>query len=439
MGQPERRRDAAELGPPANGRDSPLRQVRRGVGPPAPPWLRSGDRASSGHVCRAPGELHQRRRPSPLPASAEPDPASVEGRLGGALRAGCRARPEPRLPGHLPHPARAGGSAAGSRSRAHTRVDRTCPPVNQVYNDPIGHWVVVVAAMALLLFVVLTATAYTVWFERVGLGRLQRRPGPNRVGPFGLMQLAADGIKLAFKESFVPAKTDKIIYVIAPAIGVAAAFLAWSVIPIGLWYNVQYWIADVNVGILVIFAVSSLNVYAIVLGGYASNNKYSLLGGLRSAAQLISYEMALGLALVPTFMIAGSLRLRDIVEYTVHWGPYTGPIPLIILTPIGFLIYLISATAETNRTPFDLPEAEQELIGGFLTEYSGLKFTMYYLAEYLNVITVATLAVLLFFGGWYLWIVPPVIAFLLKVVLVVFLYIWLRGTFPRLQIGRAHV
>jgi len=307
--------------------------------------------------------------------------------------------------------------------------------VNDLYNNPIGHWVVVVVtiAMTLLLVVVLTATAYTVWFERVALGRIQRRPGPNRVGPFGLMQLAADGIKLAFKESFVPAKTDKIIYVIAPAIGVAAAFLAWSVIPIGLWYNVQYWIADVNVGILVIFAVSSLNVYAIVLGGYASNNKYSLLGGLRSAAQLISYEMALGLALVPTFMIAGSLRLRDIVEYTVHWGPYTGPIPLIILTPIGFLIYLISATAETNRTPFDLPEAEQELIGGFLTEYSGLKFTMYYLAEYLNVITVAALATLLFFGGWYLWVVPPVFAFFIKVVLVVFLYIWLRGTYPRLR------
>jgi len=305
--------------------------------------------------------------------------------------------------------------------------------VNDLYNNAIGHWVVVIVAMALLLFVVLTATAYTVWFERVALGRIQRRPGPNRVGPWGLMQLAADGVKLAFKESFVPQKTDRVIYVLAPTIGVAAAFLAWSVIPIGLWYNVTYWVADVNVGILIIFAVSSLNVYAIVLGGYASNNKYSLLGGLRSAAQLISYEMALGLALVPTFMIAGSLRLRDIVEYTVSWGPYHGPIPLILLTPIGFIIYLISATAETNRTPFDLPEAEQELIGGFLTEYSGLKFTMYYLAEYLNVITVSTLAVLLFFGGWYLWSIPPVFAFLIKVVIVIFVYIWLRGPFPRLR------
>jgi NADH-quinone oxidoreductase subunit H len=305
--------------------------------------------------------------------------------------------------------------------------------VNQLYSDPVGHWVVVVVAMALLLFVVLTATAYTVWFERVALGRIQRRPGPNRVGPFGLLQLAADGIKLAFKESFVPEKTDKIIFVAAPMIGVAAAFLAWSVIPIGLWYNVQYWVADVNVGVLVILAVSSLNVYAIFLGGYSSNNKYSLLGGLRSSAQLISYELAMGLSLVPTFMIVGSLRLRDIVQYTVSWGPYHGPLPLIILTPIGFLIYMISATAETNRTPFDLPEAEQELIGGFLTEYSGLKFTMYYLAEYLGVITVSALATLLFFGGWYLWIVPPVLAFFLKVVLVIFLYIWLRATFPRLR------
>ena len=305
--------------------------------------------------------------------------------------------------------------------------------MNQVYNDPIGHWVVIVVAMALLLFVVLTATAYTVWFERVALGRIQRRPGPNRVGPFGLLQLAADGIKLAFKESFVPEKTDKVLYVAAPAIAVAAAFLAWAVIPIGLWYNVQYWIADVNVGILLIFAVSSLNVYAIVIGGYASNNKYSLLGGLRSAAQLISYEVSLGLSLVPTFMIVGSLRLRDIVEYTVHWGPYAGPLPLIILTPIGFIIYLISAVAETNRAPFDLPEAEQELIGGFLTEYSGLKFVMYYLAEYVNMITVSALATLLFFGGWFLWGVPPVLAFLLKVILFLFLYIWLRGTFPRLR------
>jgi NADH-quinone oxidoreductase subunit H len=305
--------------------------------------------------------------------------------------------------------------------------------VNDLYNNSIGHWVVVIVAMAVLLFGLLTATAYTVWFERVALGHIQRRPGPNRVGPFGLLQLAADGLKLAFKESFVPAKTDRIVYLVAPAIAVAAAFLAWAVIPISLWYNVQYWVADLNIGILLVFAVSSLNVYAIVLGGYASNNKYSLLGGLRAAAQLISYEMSLGLSLVPTFMIVGSLRLQDIVNYTVHWGPYTGPIPLVLLTPIGFVLYITSAVAETNRTPFDLVEAEQELIGGFLTEYSGLKFTMYYLAEYTNVITVSVLATLLFFGGWYLWVIPPPLAFLLKVILLLFLYIWLRGTFPRLR------
>jgi NADH-quinone oxidoreductase subunit H len=309
--------------------------------------------------------------------------------------------------------------------------------VNQIYNDPIGHWVVVTVAIALLLFVVLTVTAYTVWFERVALGHIQRRPGPNRVGPWGLLQLAADGVKLAFKESFVPAQTEKRLFVIAPTIAVAAAFLSWAVIPIGIWDyygpKVTYWIADVNVGVLLIFAFSSLNVYAIVIGGYASNNKYSLLGGLRSAAQLISYEMALGLSLVPTFMIVGSLRLRDIVDYTVHWGWYNGPIPLIVLTPIGFVIYLMAAVAETNRAPFDLPEAEQELIGGFLTEYSGLKFVMYYLAEYINMITVSALAALLFFAGWYLWIVPPILAFVLKIVLFLFLYIWLRGTFPRLR------
>jgi NADH-quinone oxidoreductase subunit H len=294
-------------------------------------------------------------------------------------------------------------------------------------------WAIVIIGMALLLFVILTATAYAVWLERVTLGHIQRRPGPNRVGPFGLMQSAADGIKLAFKESFIPAKTDKVLYVIAPAIAVVAAVLAWAVIPLGIWYNVQYWVADINIGILLILAVSALNVYAIMLGGYSSNNKYSLLGGLRSAAQLISYEMSLGLSLVPTFLIVGSLRLRDIVDYTVTWGPYHGPIPLILLTPVGFVIYLMSAVAETNRAPFDLPEAEQELIGGFLTEYSGLKFVMYYIAEYLNMITVSALATILFLGGWYLWFVPPPLAFLLKVLLFLFLYIWLRATLPRLR------
>src|SRR5207237_10073791 len=173
--------------------------------------------------------------------------------------------------------------------------------------------------------------AYTVFFERVAIGRIQRRPGPNRVGPGGLLQMAADGVKLVFKESFAPKGVDRVMYVLAPAIAVIAAFLAWSVIPVGIWFGFYFWIADVNIGVLVIFAVSAMNVYAIMLGGYSSNNKYSLLGGLRSAAQLISYEMALGLSLVPTFIIVGSLRLQDIANYSVHLGPLQ--LPLLVITP----------------------------------------------------------------------------------------------------------
>ena len=310
----------------------------------------------------------------------------------------------------------------------------TPPDPFGLYTGSISHWVIVVVGMLLVVFVILTAAAYTVWFERVGLGRLQRRPGPNRVGPYGLMQLAADGVKMIFKESFAPRDVDKVIYVIAPAIIVTAAFLAWAVIPFGIWQNFSYWIADLNIGILLIFATSSMNAYALLLGGWSSNSKYSLLGGLRAAAQLISYEMSLGLSLVPIFMIVGSLRLQDIANYSVHWGPYHGPLPLVILAPLSFVIYLISAVAETNRTPFDLPEAEQELVGGYLTEYSGLKFLCFYLGEYVNMITVAVLASLIFFAGWHpTFGGPAFLSFLVKVVFFLFLYIWLRNTLPRLR------
>jgi len=248
------------------------------------------------------------------------------------------------------------------------------------------------------------------------------------------MQLAADGVKLVFKESFAPRDVDPLLYVLAPAIMVVAAFLAWAVIPIGLSSGFTYWIANLNIGILLVFAVSSMNAYAILLGGWASNSKYSLLGGLRAAAQLISYEMSLGLSLVPIFMIVGSLRLADIASYTVHWGPYSGPLPLVVLAPVSFLIYVISAVAETNRTPFDLPEAEQELVGGYLTEYSGLKFVCFYLGEYVNMITVSALASLVFLAGWHPAIGPFAwVTFLVKVVLFLFLYIWLRTTLPRLR------
>ncbi|HEY4025709.1 MAG TPA: NADH-quinone oxidoreductase subunit NuoH [Candidatus Dormibacteraeota bacterium] len=303
-----------------------------------------------------------------------------------------------------------------------------------LYTNPIGHWVIVVVAMVAVVFVILTAAAYTVWFERVELGHMQRRPGPNRVGPWGLMQLAADGVKLAFKESFTPRDVDPVLYVLAPAIMVVAAFLAWAVIPFGLSNGFTYWIANLNIGILLIFAVSSMNAYAVLLGGWSSNSKYSLIGGLRAAAQLISYEMALGLSLVPIFMIVGSLRLQDIADYSVHWGPYSGPLPLIVLAPVSFVIYLVAAVAETNRTPFDLPEAEQELVGGYLTEYSGLKFVCFYLGEYVNMITVSALASLIFLAGWHPAIGPLAwVSFLVKVIFFLFLYIWLRATLPRLR------
>lgn len=298
--------------------------------------------------------------------------------------------------------------------------------------NPLFHWTVVVVAMVLLVFVLMTATAYTVWFERVALGHMQARPGPNRVGPWGLMQLAADGIKLAFKESFIPSSVDKLPYLLAPAIAMAAALLAWAVIPVGLWYGIYYSVIDVNIGILLVLAVGAMNVYALMLGGWSSNNKYSLLGGLRAAAQLISYEMGLGLSLVPIFMIVGSLRLLDIVNYQVHWGIYNGPLPLIILAPISFMIYLFSSVAETNRAPFDLPEAEQEIIG-FHTEYSGFKFVLFYVAEYMNVITASTLASLIFLAGWQGPLLPPILWLLIKVIFFIFVFIWLRGTFPRLR------
>ena len=310
----------------------------------------------------------------------------------------------------------------------------TPPDPFGLYSGPVTHWVVLVVAMVLVVFVILTGAAYTVWFERIELGHMQRRPGPNRVGPWGLMQLAADGVKLIFKESFTPRDVDRVLYVLAPSIMVVAAFLAWAVIPIGLSSGFTYWIANLNIGILLVFAVSGMNAYAILLGGWSSNSKYSLLGGLRAAAQLISYEMSLGLSLVPVFMIVGSLRLSDIASYSVHWGPYSGPLPLIILAPVSFLIYLISAVAETNRTPFDLPEAEQELVGGYLTEYSGLKFVCFYLGEYVNMITVSALASLIFLAGWHPAIGPFAwVSFLAKVILFLFVYIWLRTTLPRLR------
>jgi NADH-quinone oxidoreductase subunit H len=284
---------------------------------------------------------------------------------------------------------------------------------------------------AVILAGVLTAFAYVTLLERRLLARFQLRIGPNRVGPLGLLQPLADGIKLIFKESFVPARADRFVYVIAPIITVVSALFVYAVIPIGppvrlFGREVSLYVADVNVGILLVLAASSIGVYGIILGGWASDNKYSLLGGLRSAAQVISYELTLGLAVLAVVMMANSLSLVDIVHAQARgW--------FIVAQPVAFLLFLVAGLAETNRAPFDLPEAEQELIAGYQTEYGGFTFAMFYLGEYVGVITMGALTATLFLGGWQGGVLPPVLWFVLKVFAVVFLFIWIRATLPRLR------
>lgn len=278
---------------------------------------------------------------------------------------------------------------------------------------------------------VLTAFAYVTLLERRLLAKFQLRVGPNRVGPWGLLQPLADGIKLIFKEDFVPAGADRIVYLVAPVISVVSALFVYAVIPIGppvRLFNreVSLYVADVNVGILLILAASSVGVYGVILGGWSSNNKYALLGGLRSSAQVISYELTLGLAVLGVVLGAHSLSLVDIVRAQAHrW--------FIVTQPVAFVLFLLAGLAETNRAPFDLPEAEQELIAGYQTEYGGFKFAMFYVGEYVGVITMGALVTTLFLGGWQGPWLPPVLWFFLKVFAVVFLFIWVRATLPRLR------
>jgi len=287
------------------------------------------------------------------------------------------------------------------------------------------------AKSAILLFLLLTACAYMTLFERRLLARFQIRHGPNRVGPFGLLQPLADGVKLIFKENFTPAGADLLVYWIAPALSMIAALFVYAVIPIGpevqlFGRTVPLYLADVNIGILLVLGTSSIGVYGVILGGWSVNNRYALLGSLRSSAQLISYELAIGLAAVSVAMTAGSLSLVDIVAAQQHrW--------FVVLQPVGFLLFIIGAVAETNRAPFDLPEAEQELIAGFQTEYGGFKFAMFYIGEYIGVVTMSLLASTLFFGGWHGPLLPGLAWVALKTLAFAALFIWLRATMPRVR------
>ncbi len=287
------------------------------------------------------------------------------------------------------------------------------------------------AKSAILLFLLLTACAYMTLLERRLLGKFQIRVGPNRVGPFGLLQPLADGVKLIFKENFVPTQVDRIVYWLAPAISMVTALFVYAVIPFGdtitlFGRRIPLYLANVNVGILLILAASSVGVYGIILGGWSSNNKYSLLGSLRSSAQLISYELALGLAVIGVVIGAGSLNLVDIVVAQAKtW--------FVAVQPLGFLIFLLAAVAETNRAPFDLPEAEQELVAGYQTEYGGFKFAMFYIAEYIAIVTMSALVTTLFFGGWNGPWLPPLVWFAVKLFAFIFVFIWLRATLPRVR------
>jgi len=267
--------------------------------------------------------------------------------------------------------------------------------------------------------------------ERRLLAKVQWRVGPDRVGPFGLLQPLADGLKLIFKENFMPGAADPFVYQVAPLISAVAALFVYAVIPVAppvhlFGREVPLYVADVNVAVLLVLGASSVGVYGIILGGWASDNKYAILGGLRSSAQVISYELALGLSVVGVIMVANSLSLVDIVRAQAHgW--------FILKQPLAFVLFMVASFAETNRAPFDLPESEQELIAGFQTEYGGFKFAMFYLAEYIGIITVGALVTTLFLGGWqgpWLW---PFLWFVIKVFAVVCFFILVRATLPRLR------
>jgi len=302
-------------------------------------------------------------------------------------------------------------------------------------------WVEWVIKSVILLVALLTGFAYLTLMERRVLGRIQSRIGPNRAGPQGILQPVADAIKLIFKEELIPAEADKVIFVLAPVITVIPALIVLAVIPFGgtvpiFGKQVALGIAgNVNIGILYITAVTSIAIYGIVLAGWSSNNKYALLGGIRSSAQMISYELVLGLAFVGPILMAGSMGLQDIIDVQARIGWF------VIYQPIGFLILFIATLAEVNRAPFDMPEAEQELTAGYHTEYSGMKFALFFMAEYIKMIAVSAISVALFLGGYlgpgvgqYPWLGP--VYFIIKIVAILFVMIWVRATLPRFRYDR---
>jgi len=274
--------------------------------------------------------------------------------------------------------------------------------------------------IALVLGIMLTLAAFLIWVERRLLALWQDRYGPNRVGPFGLLQVVADMIKIFFKEDWIPPFADRFVFVLAPIVIMIAVLMSFAVVPL----SPGIWVADLNIGLLFILAMSSMTVYASVLGGWASNNKYALLGGLRSAAQMVSYEVFMGLSMMGVVMLTGSFRLIDIVEaQSGLWN--------CVPQFFGLLIFAVAGIAETKRVPFDLPEAEAELVGGYHTEYSGMKFGMFFVGEYLGVALISALTVILFFGGWQGPLLPPIVWFFLKTFALISVFILLRASLPR--------
>lgn len=292
-------------------------------------------------------------------------------------------------------------------------------------------FILLMAKSGILLLFLLLLAAYLVWLERKFLARLQVRYGPNRAGKFGLLQPIADTIKMLTKEDIVPAAADRFIFLLAPAVVATTALMMFAVVPFGshltlFGRNVPLVVTDLNVGLLYVFALSSLGVYGVAMGGWASNSKYSLLGGIRGAAQMISYELSMGLSLIPIVMLADSFSIVDIVNRQEKY-------PFILVQPLAFIIFMISAMAESKRIPFDLPEAENELGAGYHTEYSGIRFGLFFLGEYVHLQVLGALVAVLFLGGWRGPILPAPLWLFIKIIFVALIMIWVRGTLPRLR------